>query len=138
VPDSVFNIAKKLRKKLKLAPKHSEVIEDFIVSLNHSFQKAEKKYKKYINQKAKQKIKKIKIKYLRGGEMAFKASSKIHDRKSANFEFDDVYTMFKQIKGSREYRNYERDIQRKGFIEGSLWILDKIRRDFDKLKSLAT
>lgn len=140
VPDSVFNIAKKLRKKLKLAPKHSQEIEDFIVSLNHSFQKAEKKYKKYVNLKAKEKIKKIKIKYLKGGEFALKASSiqPIQGNLNESFEFNDVYTMFNRIKGSREYRNYERDVQRKGFIEGSLWILDKIRTDFNKLKKLAT
>lgn len=114
MPDSVLNIAKKMRKKLKIHPKHSTVIEDFIVSLNHSFQKAERKYKKMVNAKAKQKIKKIKVKYLRGGEVAFRASAdkefNTHHSKEDNFEFNDIYSMFKKIRNSREYKNYERDI----------------------------
>jgi hypothetical protein len=62
------------------------------VSLNHSFQKAERKYKKHVNAKAKEKIRKIKIKYLKGGELALKAASL--NPKSSKFEFSDVYSMF--------------------------------------------
>lgn len=67
VPDSVISIATKLRKKLGLSPKFSEAIEDFIVSLNHSFQTAEKNYRKFVEDAARKQIQDIQIKYISGG-----------------------------------------------------------------------